>query len=350
MKKSVCILLSVLCALMILSLPLLIPSGAMLGQVKWNLMNEMDEASEGWDEGASLITRLFPAARAEAEASFPADAEKSAGTEETAYALPVDFSAGFAPNPACFAQDGYEDDSITVKMETREEDSVTYRIAFVTVKSPTQLRTATAGSLTSSKTAKVSSMAEKHNAILAINGDNFTNNPAKTSFEYRMGEKIRSKANKTKDILIIDENGDFHLFVKSDAAKMKEFNESDRQIINAFTFGPALVIDGTVQKIDKEYGYNPSGREPRMAIGQTGALSYVLVMAEGRSKESEGVTQQELADYMGTLACTQAFNLDGGNSAEMIFNGAFYGARTGNERDQSDIIYFASAVDPSAWQ
>ena len=50
------------------------------------------------------------------------------------------------------------------------------------------------------------------------------------------------------------------------------------------------------------------------------------------------------------LGCVQAFNLDGGNSAEMIFNNAFYGSRTGNERDQSDIIYFATAVDPAEWK
>ena len=56
------------------------------------------------------------------------------------------------------------------------------------------------------------------------------------------------------------------------------------------------------------------------------------------------------AEYMAGLGCLQAYNLDGGNSAEMIFNIAFYGSRTGNERDQSDIIYFATAVDPAEWK
>ena len=193
-------------------------------------------------------------------------------------------------------------------------------------------------------------MAAKNFAIVAINGDNFANDPQKTTYEYRMGQQIRSKTNKKKDILIIDENGDFHLFVKSDKAKLSEFEKSGHQIVNAFTFGPALVIDGEVQKIDGSYGYNPKGKEPRMAIGQTGPLSYVMGMAEGRNKNSEGVTQQQLADFMGGLGCVQAFNLDGGNSAEMIFNNAFYGSRTGNERDQSDIIYFATAVDPVTWK
>ena len=103
-------------------------------------------------------------------------------------------------------------------------------------------------------------------------------------------------------------------------------------------------MDGAVRTVDAEYGYNPNGREPRAAIGQTGRLSYVLAIAEGRG-ESAGVTQQELANFMGELGCTQAFNLDGGNSAEMIFGETIYkGMPGGAERGLSDIIYFATAV------
>ena len=114
--------------------------------------------------------------------------------------------------------------------------------------------------------------------------------------------------------------------------------------------------DGGVQiellTVDKEYGYNPNGKEPRMAIGQVDKLTYVVALAEGRSSSSNGVTQQTLADFMfNELHCTQAYNLDGGNSATMIFNGEYYqtGRTIKNERQQSDFIYFATAVDPETW-
>ena len=98
-------------------------------------------------------------------------------------------------------------------------------------------------------------------------------------------------------------------------------------------------------ELDKDYGYNPHGDEPRMAIGQIAPLDYVLVLAEGRSKDSRGVNHEELAGFMFDLGCMQAFNLDGGNSATMVFNGGFYQDKTrDNERAQSDMIYFASAV------
>ena len=103
-------------------------------------------------------------------------------------------------------------------------------------------------------------------------------------------------------------------------------------------------MDGEVCSVDQEYGYNPNGKEPRAAIGQMGKLSYVLAIAEGRG-ESAGVTQQQLAAFMGNLGCTQAFNLDGGNSAEMVFGEKIYkGMPGGAERGLSDIIYFATAV------
>lgn len=275
----------------------------------------------------------------------------SANAEEVHYELPIDFSPGNTPNPAAFTEDGYADDSICVRLETRKADGVTWRLAFVSIQSPTQLRTGIAGTkVTSSRTKLVSVMAKEYNAVIAISGDYYSNDPAKTSFEYRMGTKIRNKSNKKKDILIIDENGDFHTFVKSDKAKMDAFNASGHRIINAFTFGPALVSDGTLLTCDTKYGYNPNEREPRMAIGQLDTLSYVLILAEGRTEGSKGATHQQMADFAFDLGCIEAFNLDGGNTATMVFNGGYYQQKTvGNERDQSDIIYFASAVPPENW-
>ncbi len=163
-----------------------------------------------------------------------------------------------------------------------------------------------------------------------------------------MGERIRAKYNRTKDLLIIDENSDFHLFVKSDKDEVEAFQQSGHEIVNAFTFGPALVKDGLLLELDGGYGYNPHGKEPRLAIGQTGPLEYVLVLAEGRNQEAQGVTHNELADFMHQLGCQQAFNFDGGNSATMVFNDTYYQDKSiSNERAQSDMLYFATLIDAS---
>ena len=46
---------------------------------------------------------------------------------------------------------------------------------------------------------------------------------------------------------------------------------------------------------------------------------------------------------MYSIGCVQAFNLDGGNSAEMVFGEQIIkGMPGGDERTLSDIIYFAT--------
>ncbi len=324
MNKSTRLICLLLAAAFVLSLPLILPSGAMLDSEKQRLLEQMP------DEGASLLDWLLPVARAENHFE----------------PLPMDFSPGRAPDKAAFTAQGYQDDSITLKLETLEQEGVVWRVARIQVSDPSQLRTAVAGKPGSSRVALISSMAEKNNAIIAINANYLSNDPVKTSFEYRMGEKVRAKYNRVKDLLITDEQGDLHVFVQSKADEVQAFIDSGRQIINAFTFGPALVKDSQLLELNKDYGYNPKGREPRMAIGQLDKLSYVLVLAEGRTKDSQGVTHEQLAAFMHELGCTQAFNFDGGNSATMVYNGDYYQQKTrGNERAQSDMLYFATLLD-----
>ena len=327
MKRSTAFIIA-LTLLMTLALPLLVPSGAMLIGRRDQLLEEMWEAEDDFEGG--LMNLLFP--RAKAEGEQPAS-------------LPVDFSPGMPLDPTGFSESGYLDASIELRLETLEQDGVQYRIAYVNIAHPSQLRTATAGKPTSSRVALISSMAEKNNAVIAVNANYMSNDPVKTSFEYRMGERIRARLNRTKDLLIIDQNADFHLFIKSNKNEVAAFQNAGLQIINAFTFGPALVKDGVLLEMDQEYGYNPHGKEPRMAIGQIGPLYYVIVHAEGRTRDSEGVTHQELANFMFDIGCQQAFNLDGGNSSTLVFNGGYYQNKTkDNERAQSDMIYFASAI------
>ncbi|MGI6652608.1 MAG: phosphodiester glycosidase family protein [Christensenellales bacterium] len=314
--------------LLVLLIPLAIPSGALLEDHKTRLLEEKWEREE---TGSMLLDLLFPRAHAE---TLP----------ENAKPLPIDFSPGYMPDPGKYTADGYSDDSIQVTLETREQDGVTWRIVDVVIAHPSQLRT-----VISKRDARISDMAAKQHAVIAINGDHYVNKPDKKTFEYRMGKKLRHDRNLQKDLLIIDENADFHLIVGGFTLDdVKAWQEtSGHLIINAFTFGPALVKDGELLTTDTKYSYNPMGNEPRMAIGQMGALHYVLVLAEGRTGSSSGVTHQELADFMYDIGCWQAYNLDGGNSATLVFGDGYYqtSRSRNNERSQSDAIYFATLMD-----
>ena len=344
MKTPVRILMILLCAALILSLPFVVSSPNMLNDVKMELMS----GDDGEDE-IDFSRLLFSSARAEDdleeevldEGQFPSHPE---------WALPLDFTAGREPDPELFSENEYEDDTIRVKIEEQSmEDGTKMFVARIQIADPSQLRTGVANpdKLGSNRTKTVQYLAREYKAVIAINGDNYVDKPEKTTFEYRMTSKIRSKTNKTKDILVIDDRGDFHLFIQSKGIKElpQQFKESGRSIVNAFTFGPALVKDGQLMEIDDNYGYNPHGREPRAAIGQTGPLSYVLVIIQAQDRDGKtGMSQGRLAEFMYGLGCEQAFNLDGGNSAELVFGERnIKGQPSGDERTLSDIIYFASA-------
>ena len=178
--------------------------------------------------------------------------------------------------------------------------------------------------------------------MLAISADQIVRN--EKGYVIREGKTYRKQYYKSRDILAIDANGDFHIVYKSDKNELNALLDNQEcPIVNTFNFGPALVAEGQMLEIPSYYTQFNLGRpEPRCAIGQTGPLSYVLVVAEGRSKESAGATGEQLAAFMAAQGCVTAYNLDGGDTAMMWFGGDYYSAKT--KRTQSDIIYIGSAV------
>jgi exopolysaccharide biosynthesis protein len=231
-------------------------------------------------------------------------------------------------------------------MEKYRENDSDYNVARVTIQDPSQLRTALAGAYGTQRTNRVSNLAGQYNAVVAMNGDYYLNRTA--GYIVRQGETYRKKPVKNKDMLIIDDRGDFHILKNSDADQLKTILDSDSDIINAFTFGPALVIDGVLQDMPKEYEFNIRGREPRSAIGQLDTLTYLMVVVDGRSNRNKGITVAQLADFMQRMGCEQALNMDGGNTAALVFNSMLYCDKSNSgERSISDIIYFASAVPPA---
>ena len=263
------------------------------------------------------------------------------------FSLPVDFTGGYKPDPNGYTEFSYEDASLSVQMEVRDIDGVRYDIAWIKVASPTQLRTAIAGEPNQVVAEKPGRMAREVNAVVAINGDFYTQR--QDGLIYRQGQAFRYILNPEKDVLVIDELGDLHVFLNGEnqTSELLAFLQSGRTIINAFTFGPAIVKDGKALPMPATYQtrFDSALRAPRTVIAQTGPLEYVFVEAEGRVKHSKGVTTDQMGDFMVTLGVETAYCLDGGNSSIMLFNGRYFDANYAeSERDQSDIIYVCSAV------
>ena len=272
--------------------------------------------------------------------------------------LPLDLSGG-APLKAKFEQSVsvYEDPTIRVEVfrvdSPRTEWNVYYYYALITLQDASQLRTAPADnqSFVSRAKAPAATIARRMNAVLAINGDySGTDFGGKEdNFILRQGTVYRDAVSDALDLLLIDEDGDFHVLPRGTVPAGTELTEIDgKRVCNAFQFGPALVIDG--EKVPDEALLDeshspahaePGGRAQRMCLAQVGPLQYMVLCCRW------GLDLVTLRDLAMSLAdCRTVYTLDGGNSTQMIFLGTKINNVKNdgqNVRPITDIIYFASA-------
>lgn len=305
-----------------------------------------------------LLTLLIPGAVAEGF-DAPIDVAAEEAVSANISPLPVDLTGGYVPNKDCYISadeengilQGYEDESLTVTVEHVKVGDSTFNVARIKIAHPSQLRTGLANEK-GTKNNKISTMAKNHNAVLAIGGDFFAD--AKNGYIVRQYKEFRKSPKSVYDMLLVDNNGDFHIVLRSDAEELKALLTSETLTFpNIFNFGPALVKDGVLLEnpqyyVDNGNKYNTrSTSEPRCAIGQLGEREYMFVVVDGRRKDSDGCSTYELGQWMFEQGCVQAYNLDGGNSALMWFGGENYSDKTTkNERAVSDFIYIATAIKP----
>lgn len=263
--------------------------------------------------------------------------------------LPVDLSGGMPVDEANYlGETVYEDASLRVDIEVRDVDKTRVYIARVKIADPSQLRTAPAYTFERDQTAPVKAIAERVNAVLAINGDYFSFQQFVSGGGYlvRQGQLYHEKALQGRDVLIIDENGDFTIEKKIDQDVLSKYD--DARIVNSFNFGPGLVIDGEVLTGYKAKYNSAQQKTQRCGIAQVkrGKLEYLCVVTEGEGQQAGGgMTMEEFAQFMLSLGVENAYNLDGGHSTAMIFHGEKINAvDNADHRPLSDIIYFASAV------
>jgi len=109
---------------------------------------------------------------------------------------------------------------------------------------------------------------------------------------------------------------------------------------DVLAFGPILFKDRVK---DDRLDISFTHREPRSALGVVGPGHLVGILVEGRNKRSAGANLQFVADRLLEWGCVEAFTLDGGQTAAMVFMGQevmdpgiYHGFQ--QARKQQDII------------
>ena len=238
------------------------------------------------------------------------------------------------------SETSYEDGEISITLtEYREEDTSIY-VADIVLSSPEYLKTAFAqNSYGKNVTEKTSEIAEGVNAILAINGDYY--GAQEKGYVLRNGTLYRSEAEEGQEDLVIYEDGSFEIISEESVTAEVLLEQGAQELLS---FGPALIENGTIAVTEEDEVGKAMASNPRTAIGILDNLHYMFVVSDGRTEESEGLSLLELAEFMDGLGVKTAYNLDGGGSSTMYFNGEVINTPTTNgrsikERSVSDIVY-----------
>ncbi len=230
----------------------------------------------------------------------------------------------------------YQQNGVNLRVSKIVREELNMFVCEFFLDSPDLLHTAFAGGKITGRQ-YTSKIARSVNAVLAVNGDfcGYRSN----GIIIREGEIVRDVP-ADWDLLYVDRDGNLQYGISSAFDAEELIANGARQ---SWCFGPVLVANG--QKIAEmnSPGLSLRHREPRTAIGQLGDLHYLLFVVDAIRTDNNvigGMTFSTLADMLVELGCVTAYNLDGGGSTTLYFNGEIINEPCVNgERAVSDIIY-----------
>jgi exopolysaccharide biosynthesis protein len=265
-------------------------------------------------------------------------AKVSTTGSDTQTVAAVQAAKAAAKSTATVTDNSYEDENIKINIETVRKNNTNMYVADIQVSDSSYLKTAFADD-TYGRNIKdtTSSMAESKNAIFAVNGDYYGFRNA--GYVLRNGTVYRSTA--SGEALVIDKEGNLSVVSESEVSIQ---TLSDKGAWQVLSFGPGLVGNGKISVDSSSEVGQSMNSNPRTAIGQVSKLHYIVIVSDGRTSESAGLSLLQLAQEFKLRGCTTAYNLDGGGSSTMYFNGKIVNKPTDGrkigEREVSDIVYF----------
>lgn len=183
-------------------------------------------------------------------------------------------------------------------------------------------------------------MSKRNNAIFAVNGCYNVGLTVHSGIVYGMEDTESSGA------IILYKDGSMRtLNTGEETIDIEE--ELQKGMYHAWQFGPVLIHEG--EKTGR--GAGATTRHPRTVLGYYEPGHYVFVVCDGRSNIANGMTFDEIRDFMYELGVQEALNLDGGYSSVMTFRGEMINKNTywgfdlaGNKlqgRPIPDLIFIA---------
>ena len=268
-----------------------------------------------------------------------------------------DFSAAFADQflpegeAPVITETSYRSHDIAIEITSQRYGNSDVYVADIYVRSLDNfVRYYAQGDWHKSKNA-VPTMAEESGAILALTGDSSQNFRSGWVMGNGTVERDGSKeVNTVRDICIIDKNGEMRAVVSPTKEQNAQISEETDDIWHIFLFGPSLLDEEGKAYPKASFDKRVTPKEvlyanPRSAIGYYEPGHYCFVQVDGRQTKSalvsgtnSGLKMSELAELMESLGCRVAYNLDGGRSSMLWFNGGLISTPAAATRQIGDIL------------
>ncbi len=236
-------------------------------------------------------------------------------------------------------QDSYQSENIAIQIRRvrDEESSSDVTIADIYVSSVAYLRRGFPLGKWKGEMRSLKTIANESDAILAMTGD--YSSLLSAGLAVANGEVLMKKGNSLRDNCLILTDGQMVTYRRRE---MDLSEVLDDGLWHSFLFGPALLSNGeAIPGFDSKI----RGTNPRSALGYYQPGHYCFVLVDGRSKASRGMTLIQLSRFMQELGCQTAYNLDGGQSAVLWFNGEIINKPYKGGRRLTDIVYVP--LDPA---
>lgn len=282
----------------------------------------------------------------------------------------VVFSPDTEFNTGSYYQDiqYYIDDTILVITWKEIIDGNTCTFSEVKIQDGSQFRRKLAGDTFGSDMLEyTTSMHAAANSVVSMNADYYRFRDAgivaynRQLYRFNEGEyiyrynQLLQKYN-CIDTLFVNSSGDFsffHMFEQSTPEDIQRYI-SENDIVFSLAFGPVLVENGVLNESYFEDQWYPVGEintgYSRAGIGQVGPLHYLYMSLNHSNEKAARWTVAEFARHFYEKGVLNAYNLDGGQTGEIVFQGgeAYNHVDHVNgtsSRQVSDMIYFASAIN-----
>jgi exopolysaccharide biosynthesis protein len=299
------------------------------------------DATGGTDIPAVVALSLDAAAQPQNSSSPAAEPAQERQTApqpievqpEEAPSVPGDFSAAFpAQDTGAGALLSYQSQRVRIAITQRKAYDSTYYIADVWVKDIEAFQTAFAmNAYGQGRHEMPLETANRAAAVFAVSGDYY--GARSEGVVVRNGLLYRDVM--SEDVCILNKDGTVEIFRRGTFSSIDTLDET---VWQAWAFGPALVENGAVCDTSQS---SIRVKNPRCAIGYYEPGHYCFIVVDGRQKGySDGMSLDELAATFAALGCQTAYNLDGGATAMMVFQGELVNQPANGGRTSSDIICF----------